>query len=62
MDNSETFISQPASRRTFLKKGVLGAGAAAVGAGLLANASAFGQEQGSPTKGDIATVQPLQPL
>jgi hypothetical protein len=62
MDNSETFISQPASGRTFLKKGVLGAGAAAVGAGLLANASAFGQGQGSPTKGDIATVQPLQPL
>jgi hypothetical protein len=29
MDNSETFTSQPVNRRSFLKKGVLEAGAAA---------------------------------
>jgi hypothetical protein len=38
-----------------LEKGSLGSGSG----GLLANASAFGQEQGSLTKGDIVMVHPL---
>jgi hypothetical protein len=62
MDNSETFLSQPASRRSFLKKGVLGAGAAAVGAGLLANASAFGQEQGNGPCSEANGVRSLASL
>jgi hypothetical protein len=61
MDNSGNSVKQPADRRAFLKKGVLGVGAA-VGAGLLANgSSAFGQdrEEGSLTKGDVAILQLL---
>jgi len=59
MDNSETFVSQPASRRSFLKKGVLGGGAAAVGVRLLANASAFGQEQGCRSCSEASGVRSL---
>lgn len=62
MDNSETFVSQPASRRSFLKKGVLGAGAAAVGAGLLANASVAGQEQGSGSCSKANAIRSLASL
>ena len=62
MDNSGSGIKQLANRRSFLKKGALGAGAAAVGAGLLANgSSAFGQgrDEGSLSKGDVAILQLL---
>jgi hypothetical protein len=62
MENSGSGIKQLANRRSFLKKGALGAGAAAVGAGLLANgSSAFGQgrDEGSPSKGDVAILQLL---
>jgi len=55
-------LNRGANRRSFLKKGVFAAGAAAVGAGLLGNArSAFGRAQGSSspglTDGDIAMLQ-----
>jgi hypothetical protein len=62
MENSGSGIKQLANRRSFLKKGALGAGAAAVGAGLLANgSSAFGQgrDEGSLSKGDVAILQLL---
>jgi hypothetical protein len=62
MDNRRTNSNQSTNRRSFLKKGVLGAGAAAVGAGLLANGSStFGQgrEEGNLSKGDVAILQLL---
>src|SRR5258708_22318942 len=50
-----------AGRRTFLKNGVLAAGAATVGAGLLGNGvSAFGEEgSGRLTPGDTAILRVL---
>src|SRR5260370_7373649 len=62
MEKSGTGNKERASRRSFLKKGVLGVGAAAVGAGLLAKElPAFGQdrEEGSLTRGDVAILQLL---
>lgn len=62
MDNRRSNTNQPANRRSFLKKGFLGAGAAAVGAGLLANGSStFGQgpDEGNLSKGDVAILQLL---
>ncbi len=62
MEKSGTGNKERAARRSFLKKGVLGVGAAAVGAGLLAKESpAFGQdrEEGSLTRGDVAILQLL---
>jgi len=60
-----TLITKGANRRSFLKKGVVGAGAAAIAAGLLpGNLAAFDQEQdGAPiTKGDIAILTFLSAL
>jgi hypothetical protein len=52
-------LKKLANRRSFLKKGVLAAGAATVGAGLLGNGlSAFGQE-GGLTQGDTAILRLL---
>src|SRR6201997_3537785 len=62
MEKSGSGIKQPENRRSFLKKGVLGVGAAAAGAGLLAKGSpAFAQELGggSLTRGDVAILQLL---
>jgi hypothetical protein len=68
MDNSKNSIKRNANRRSFLKKGFLGAGAAAVGGGLLANPSAaFGWDsedngRAPVTKGDIAILRFLNAL
>jgi hypothetical protein len=68
MDNSRSGIKRPANRRSFLKHGALGMGAAAIGAGLLANgSSAFGREgddddRAPITKGDIAILRFLNAL
>jgi Ferritin-like domain len=66
MKRQETLIGKGANRRSFLKKGALGAGAAAVTAGLLPGSlTAFGQTQddGAPvTKGDIAILTFLSAL
>jgi len=62
MEKSGTGNKQGAARRSFLKKGVLGVGAAAVGAGLLAKGSPlFAQEHEgrSLSKGDVAILQLL---
>ena len=62
MEKSGTGNKQGAARRTFLKKGAFGVGAAAIGAGFLAKGSpAFAQERdgGSLTKGDLAILQLL---
>jgi hypothetical protein len=53
-----SFLKRFANRRSFLKKGVLAAGAAATGAGLLGNGLAFGQE-GGLSRGDIAILRLL---
>jgi hypothetical protein len=68
MEKSGSGIKQPANRRTFLKNGVLGVGAAAAGAGLLAKGSpAFGHsleddDRAPITKGDIAILTFLSAL
>jgi len=66
MKRQETLIGKGANRRSFLKKGAFGAGAAAVTAGLLPGSlTAFGQTQddGAPvTKGDIAILTFLSAL
>jgi hypothetical protein len=62
MDHSDNSGKQLADRRSFLKKGALGAGAVAVGTGLVLNgSSAFGQETqgGRLTDGDAAILQLL---
>jgi hypothetical protein len=52
-------VGVPTDRRSFLKKGVVAAGAATLGVGLIASETpAFGQEAGgSLTKGDIAILR-----
>jgi Ferritin-like domain len=68
MEKSRTGIKGIANRRSFLKNGVLGVGAAAVGAGLLVDESAaFGREREDEdrapiTKGDIAILTFLSAL
>src|SRR6266850_7357606 len=66
MKQSEGLTNLSANRRSFLKKGVMGAGAAAMAAGLLPGslvASARGEDDGVPiTKGDIAILRFLQAL
>jgi hypothetical protein len=68
MENSGNGIKRPANRRSFLKNGALGVGAAAMGAGLLANGlPAFGWEgddddRAPITKGDIAILRFLNAL
>jgi hypothetical protein len=57
-------LKGPASRRSFMKKGLAAAGTASVGAGLLANGlSVFGQDRDDDgddlTKGDIAILRLL---
>src|ERR1700745_1646807 len=62
MEKSGSGIKRHANRRSFLKKGVLGVGAAAAGAGLLAKGSpAVAQDLGggSLTRGDVAILQLL---
>ena len=62
MEKSGTGNKWAAARRSFLKKGVLGVGAAAVGTGLLAKElPALGQDRegGSLTRGDVAILQLL---
>jgi hypothetical protein len=63
MKRLEGLMKRSANRRSFLKKGV-GAGAAAVAAGLLPGMPAFGRETGDDrddrlTKGDIAILRLL---
>ena len=59
MAKSGSVLKKLANRRAFLKKGVLAAGAATVGAGLLGTGrSAFGQE-GGLTRGDVAILRLL---
>jgi len=66
MKQSEKLTKQSGSRRSFLKKGALGAGATAIAAGLLpGRLAAFGQaeDDGAPiTKGDIAILTFLSAL
>lgn len=66
MDNRRNGTKQFANRRSFLKKGVLGAGAATLAAGMLPRSSAaFNQaeDDGAPiTKGDIAILTFLSAL
>jgi hypothetical protein len=57
MAQSGSILANLANRRSFMKKGVLAAGAAAVSAGLLGDRhSAFGQE-GGLARGDIAILK-----
>ncbi len=57
MAKSGSVLKKLANRRSFLKKGVLAAGAATVGAGLLGHGrSAFGQE-GGLAHGDVAILR-----
>jgi hypothetical protein len=59
MGKSGTGLQKLANRRSFLKKGVLAAGATTLGGGLLGNGrSAFGQE-GGLTRRDIAILRLL---
>jgi hypothetical protein len=66
MKQSESFKKGNGSRRSFLKKGAFGAGAAAIAAGMLpGRLAAFGQaeDDGAPvTKGDIAILTFLSAL
>src|ERR1700681_1271689 len=66
MKQSESLMKGNGSRRSFLKKGALGAGATAIAAGLLpGRLAAFGQaeDDGAPiTKGDIAILTFLSAL
>ncbi|HEX8881870.1 MAG TPA: ferritin-like domain-containing protein [Candidatus Acidoferrum sp.] len=66
MDNRRVNSNQSANRRSFLKKGVLGAGAATLAAGMLPGGlAAFnqGEDDGPPiTKGDIAILTFLSAL
>lgn len=68
MEKPRTGNRQSANRRSFLKKGVLGVGVAAAGAGLLAKgAPAFGQgleddDRAPITQGDIAILTFLSAL
>jgi hypothetical protein len=66
MDNRKSNGNQSADRRSFLKKGVLGAGAATLAAGMLPGgvaAFAGGEDDGVPiTRGDIAILTFLQAL
>ena len=66
MDNRSSNTNQSANRRSFLKKGVLGAGAATLAAGMRpAGLAAFnqGDDDGAPiTKGDIAILTFLSAL
>ncbi|HTS35789.1 MAG TPA: twin-arginine translocation signal domain-containing protein [Candidatus Solibacter sp.] len=61
MKNHESVISNPSNRRGFLKTGLVGAGAVAVGTGLLGRVTkAAAQQTGSSsslTAGDIAILQ-----
>jgi hypothetical protein len=63
MEKSESVIQGSANRRTFLKNGMMAAGATTMGAGLLASpAPLFGQEgpeekSGRLTKGDAALLR-----
>lgn len=62
MEKSGAGNKQGAARRSFLKKGAFGIGAAAIGAGFLAKGSpAFAQDRegGSLSKGDVAILQLL---
>ena len=64
MDNRRNVTNQSANRRSFLKKGVLGAGAATLAAGMLPRKlAAFDQEDHAPiTKGDIEILTFLSAL
>jgi hypothetical protein len=65
MKQSENIIKNQSNRRSFLTKGVMAAGVAAAGAGLLnGKAFAFDQNDGGPgiTKGDIAILTFLSAL
>ncbi len=65
MGKIETLIKKSANRRTFLKNGMIAAGAATVGAGLLTGGlPAFGRDDDSApiTKGDIAILRFLNAL
>src|SRR5580700_6219260 len=58
MKNSVSNSTRPVDRRSFMKSGLLAGGAAAVGAGLLANGtSARAQERGRLGKGDAAILR-----
>jgi Ferritin-like domain len=67
MKELEGLMKRPANRRSFLKNGVVAAGTAAVGTGLLSGGlSAFGRERDDDdapvTKGDIAILRFLNAL
>jgi hypothetical protein len=59
MEKTKSLMDRPLHRRSFLQKGVLAGGAAAIGAGLLGgDALVFGQGNGGGlTKGDIAILR-----
>src|SRR6266404_5116645 len=61
MKESGSFFKSRLNRRSFLKSGIVAAGATTVGGGLLGKAlSAFGQDgAGGPTQGDIAILRLL---
>jgi hypothetical protein len=56
MENPVNNIKRPVNRRSFVKSGLLAGGAAAVGAGLLANKSSA-QERGRLNPGDAAILR-----
>src|SRR5579862_7861597 len=64
MKRSETFIKKAANRRSFLKGGMVAAGAATVGAGLFKGGlSAFGRDRDDElTQGDVAILRFLNAL
>jgi hypothetical protein len=59
MAKSRSFLKKLANRRSFLKKGVLAAGAATVGAGLFGHAPSAFAQVGGLTDGDVAILRLL---
>src|ERR1700678_2579512 len=60
MKNSASDIKRSVDRRSFMKSGLLAGGAAAVGAGLLANGTSVrAQENGRLGEGDVAILRVL---
>src|ERR1700728_5183764 len=58
MQNQRSITQRPVDRRSFMKSGLLAGGAAAVGAGLLANGTpARAQERGRLNPGDAAILR-----
>ena len=63
MKKDEPVFSGRKNRRSFLKNGMVAAGAMTAGVGLVSGSAAFADEddRGGVTKGDIATANAVDP-